>query len=307
MSTFRETAEEYLAIRRALGFKFVNQGRLLEQFVGYLEDADATCLTTALAVAWARQPAEADPAWWGQRLSVVRGFARHLHAIDPACEVPPADVLSARFRRAVPHLYSQEEIAALMAATSSLRSPLRRATYRTLIGLLACTGMRIGEAIRLDRGDIDWDEGLLVVAGKSGKPREVILHPSALGALRAYARRRDQLYRRPSTPSFFISHLGRRLVYRQACSTFRRLVTLTGIEPRGSSRPPRLHDLRHGFIVQTLLDWYHAGVDVEAVMPRLSTYVGHAKPAATYWYLEAAPELLALAAGRLEHAFGEPS
>ncbi|MGO8726901.1 MAG: tyrosine-type recombinase/integrase [Streptosporangiaceae bacterium] len=308
MNTFRETADEYVAIRRALGFKFVNQGRLLEQFVGYLENENATCLTTALAVAWAKQPADADPAWWGQRLGVVRGFARHLHTIDATCEIPPADVLPARFRRAVPYLYSQAEIAKLMSAASALGPPLRATTYATLIGLLAATGMRIGEAIRLDRDDIDWAEGLLVVrAGKHGKSREVALHPSTLHALSAYARRRDELCRRPSAPSFFVSHRDARLVYRSVCSTFRRIVTDAGIAPQRTPRPPRLHDLRHGFIVQTLLDWYRAGEDVQALMPRLSTYVGHAKPAATYWYLEAAPELLALAADRVEHAFREHS
>lgn len=143
MSDLRQAAEEYLAIRRALGFKFVLQGRLLLQFVGYLEETGASCLTTDLAVAWAKAPADADPAWWGQRLSVIRGFARHLHAIDETCEVPPADVLPAHFRRAVPYLYSEDEIERLIGAAGALLPPLRGETYATLIGLLAVSGMRI--------------------------------------------------------------------------------------------------------------------------------------------------------------------
>jgi integrase/recombinase XerD len=309
MSDVRQAAEEYLQIRRALGFKFVLQGWLLMQFVGYLEDIGASSLTTELAVAWAKAPVDADPAWWGQRLSVIRGFARHLHAIDERCEVPPADVLPARFRRAVPYLYSEQEINRLIACASALRPELRGETYATLIGLLAVTGMRVGEAIRLERQDVDWDQQLLVVrAAKHGKSRQVPLHPSALAALSAYASRRDQLCPRPGgAPRFFLAARGVPLAYRSVCATFRRVVTDAQIAPGRSPRPPRLHDLRHGFCVRTMLDWYQAGVDVEAVMPRLSTYVGHAKPSATYWYLEAAPELLELAADRLEHAFGEPA
>ena len=306
MSAFRQAAEEYLQIRRALGFKLVLQGWLLLRFIDYLENIDADCLTTELAVAWARAPADADPAWWGQRLSVVRGFARYLNAIDETCEVPPADVLPAHFRRAVPYLYSEEEINRLMSAAGVLLPPLRAETYTTLIGLLAVSGMRIGEAIRLEREDIDWDQQLLVVrAAKHGKSRQVPLHPSAMAALSAYGSRRDRLCPRSGTPSFFLAARGVPLAYRSVCATFRRVVTDAKIAPDRTTRPPRLHDLRHGFCVRTMLDWYRDGVDVEAVMPRLSTYVGHAKPSATYWYLEAAPELLELAADRLQHAFGE--
>jgi integrase/recombinase XerD len=307
MSDLRQAAEEYLAMRRSLGFKFAFQGYLLLQFVSYLEDRQAGALTIELAVAWATAPAHADPAWWGQRLTVVRGFARHLHAIDGTCEVPPTDLLTAQFRRAVPYLYSESDIADLMRAASALSPPpLRAETYTTLIGLLAVSGMRIGEAITLDRQDIDWAEQLLVVrAGKNGKTRQVPLHPTTMQALAAYASRRDELFPRPSTPRFLLSSRGVPLLYRSACTMFRQIVTDAQIAPDRTPRPPRAHDLRHSFCVRTMLDWYRAGVDVEAVMPRLSTYVGHAKPAATYWYLEAAPELLELAADRLAHTFGE--
>ena len=189
-----------------------------------------------------------------------------------------------------------------MAATVVLRHPLRRATYRAVIGLLAVSGMRIGEAIRLDRSDVDWPNGLVVVrASKFGRSREVPLHPATVDALKAYARERDRLQPKPRPASFFVSHVGARLVYRSVCSTFRRLVDTAALDWERASRPPRLHDLRHSFCVQTLVEWYRDDdLDVEALMPRLSTYVGHTKPVWTYWYLEAAPELLGLAAGRLE-------
>ena len=188
MNGFRQEAEDYISMRRALGFKFALQGRLVIEFAGYLEDIGATRLTTAAALAWATKPAGADPAWWNQRLSVARGFARHLHNLDPATEVPPPTLLSGRFRRATPYLYSPADIDALMAATVVLRHPLRRATYRAVIGLLAVSGMRIGEAIRLDRSDVDWPNGLVVVrASKFGRSREVPLHPTTVDALKAYA------------------------------------------------------------------------------------------------------------------------
>jgi len=305
MSALRAAADDYIGMRRGLGFKFATQGLLVLRLVDYLEAQGATRLTTALAVTWATTPVGADPAWWAQRLSVARGFARYLHNLDPATEVPAPGLLSARFRRATPYLCSPADVEALMAATAVLRHPLRRATYRALVGMLAVTGMRVGEAIRLDRHDVDWDNGLVAVhASKFGRSREVPLHPSALDALGAYARERDQLQGRPYAPSFFVSHVGARLVYCSVCHTFRRLVDVAGLPAApGTGRLARLHDLRHSFCVLTLLDWYRDGADVESLIPALSTYVGHTKPVWTYWYLDAAPELMALAAGRLERAF----
>jgi integrase len=237
-------------------------------------------------------------------LSVVRGFARHLQGLDPRTEVPPGDLLPARFRRAVPYLYSGVEIERLMHAIRTIRSPLRAATYQTLVGLLAVTGMRVGEALGLDRDDLDTAGGLLVVRlGKNGKPREVALHPSTIAALGAYAGRRAEFCPRPSSPSFFVSTAGTRLDYRSVWREFDRLRRLTGLTGRSRSRPPRLHDLRHTFVLRTLLNWYGAGVDIEAQLPLLSTYLGHVDPSSTYWYFQAAPELLALAAERLERAW----
>lgn len=302
MTDLRQALADYLAMRRALGFKLQRVGQLLPDFVTYLEQAGATTITTELALAWATQPT-GGAAWWRIRLRAVRGFAKHLHSVDPCTEVPPADLLPAPPSRATPFLYSESDIARLMAAARALVSPLKAATYETLVGLLATTGLRVGEAIRLDRADLDWAEGVLTVrSSKFGKSREVPLQASTLGALRVYQLRRDHLCPRPTAPSFFISTTGTRLDQPTFGSTFLHLVRQAGLRPRSGRCRPRPHDLRHSFAVRTLLNWYRAGYDVEAKLPLLSTYLGHVNPASTYWYLSAAPELLALAGQRLEHA-----
>jgi len=215
--------------------------------------------------------------------------------------VPAAELLPGRPRRATPYLYSDVEIAALIAAADTLRFPLRVATYKTLIGLLAVTGMRVGEAIRLDRDDLDLAHELLVVRdGKFGKSRELPLQPSTIRALRDYLRLRDRLHPAPSAPALLISPAGTRLLYCNVHATFRQLRRRAGLQPRSASCRPRIHDLRHTFAVRTLLDAYRSEADVQARLPLLSTYLGHVDPGATYWYLSAAPELLALAGERLE-------
>lgn len=305
MSGLRHEAVQYLALRRALGFKLVDTGRLLMQFIGHLEQVGATRITTDVAVAWARQSVRAKPLYWRRRLSVVRGFAGHLHTLDPATEIPPAGLLRCFPNRMPPHLYSADEIAALQHAAGVLfRQPLRIATYRTLIGLLAVTGLRIGEAVRLDRDHVDLDAGVLsVIEGKFGKSRQVLLHSSTVAALREYAALRDRSPVAATTMAFFVSTRGRLLV-NTVDYTFADLLDAAGIHVAPGARRPRLHDFRHSFAVATLLDWYRAGVDVQARLPVLSTWLGHINPASTYWYLQAAPELLAQAAARLERSAG---
>jgi integrase len=307
MSTLRQAAEDYLAIRRSLGFKLVAEGYLLHSFVGYAEQAGASRLTVDLALDWAGLPAGKDPVWCAKRLGVVRGFARHLQTLDPATEIPPADLLPRQTRRATPYLYTSQEVAGLMAAAGRLRSPLLAATYETLIGLLVSSGMRVGEAIRLDRADIDFDDGVItVVAGKSGRWREVPLHPDTTAALDRYARRRDVLCPAPQAASFFVSSAGTRLIPACVRRTFGDLVRAAGLHPRSARCRPRIHDFRHRFAVSTLLEWYRAGVDVQARLPLLSAYLGHVDPTSTYWYLEATPELLALAAARQQRVLQGP-
>jgi integrase len=235
----------------------------------------------------------------------VRGFATYLHAINPAHEVPAAELLPQRPRRASPYLYSDADIAALITAANSLRTPLRRATFATLIGLLAVTGIRVGEAIALDRGDLDLNPGLdrgrLVVRhGKFGKARELALHPTTVAALRRYQRLRDRLAPVTGTSAVFVSTAGTRLLYCNVHHAFHRLVRLAGLAPRSGSCRPRIHDLRHSFAVAAMLDAYGAGEDGQTRLTLLSTWLGHVHPGSTYWYLSASPELMAIAGQRLD-------
>ena len=302
MSGLREALDDYLTVRRTLGFKLKNTSYLLPKLVTYAEQAGASTITSELALAWARQPAE-KPIQWSERLKAVRGFARHLQSLDPRTEVPPAYVLPVRRSRTAPYLYSASDIAKLMHAARLLAPPFRAATYETLIGLLACTGLRISEAIRLDRDDVNYETGVLIVrTSKFGKSREVALQTSTIAALQTYACLRDQLHPCLATPSFFVNMRSTRLAYRTVNGTFVGLVKQAKIGPPAANGHLRLHDLRHSFAVRTLLAWYRAGVDVQAKLPVLSTYLGHIDPKSTYWYLSAAPELLALAGSRLQDA-----
>jgi integrase len=307
MSALRARAEEYLAMRRALGFKLTTQGRHLMSFIRFCDERAADRVTADLAVEWATRTTRGSgcEVYQARRLDVVRIFARHLRALDPATEVPPDDVLSRRYLRVQPYLYSPAEIAALMNAADALRPALRAVTWRTLVGLLAVTGMRQGEACRLLRDDAGLQAGTLVIRdSKFGKSRMVFLHPTAVTALRAYARARDRAFPQPEAATFFVNSRGRPLDGHNIQHTFAVLVAAAGIQAPPGQRAPRLHDLRHAFTVATMLDWYRDGADVQARLPLLSTWLGHVDPKSTYWYLQAVPGLLALAAGRLGQQAG---
>ncbi len=308
MSALEGNVEEYLAIRRALGYKLGGYDRVLSDFTAWLDNVGATVVTAERALAWAQSRPTSSPIRQRQRLTIVRGFAEYLHAIDPRTEVPPADLLPFRYHRTAPYFYSSADISALMTTARSLKPALKSATYETLIGLLACTGLRFGEAAGLDRGDVDLIEAsLLVRFGKNARSRHVPLHATTAVALSGYAAQRDRLLPRPAAPSFFVSTRGGRLAASSVQADFATLRRLTGLDKHGNGRPPRLHDLRHSFVIRTMIEWYRQGVDVQARLPLLSTYLGHVDPKATYWYQQAAPELLCLAASRLEAGFGGAS
>ena len=307
MNPLRSALKDYLAVRRQLGFILEADGRQLERFVEFLEQANAARITTELALRWATLPVNAHPQWWRARLGMARGFARYLNTIDPDSEIPPKDLLSARRSRVAPYLYSQAEIAALMQAARALTPAFRGRTHETLIGLMACSGLRIGEALGLDRGDVDLHDGALHVrAGKQNKQREVPLQESATEALRDYGQLRDRQWPKPDDQAFFLSMRGSRLKAKAVNYVFPKLVHDAGLNDDGKRRP-RPHDMRHTFALNTLLRWYRAGANVDAQLPLLSTYLGHVNPASTYWYLESAPELLALAGQRLNGIFGGSS
>jgi integrase/recombinase XerD len=304
MSQLSSHIEGYLAMRRALGFRLGKESRLLRDLAAFAEAADVSTVTTDVAVAWAILPRNATPVWAAQRLSMVRGFARYLQAFDPAAQIPPAGLLPARTRRVTPCIYSDAEVAALMTAARKLRNPLKAATFETLIGLLSVTGLRGSEAMTLDDSDIDAGPGLTVRATTFRKSRQLPLQVSTLAALAGYQALRDQLCRAPATGSLLVSATGARLCQATVQPVSRGLLRQAGIG-RDSSRPrATIHGLRHTFAVKTLIGWYRDGQDVQARMPSLSTWLGHAAPAATYWYLTGTPELLTLAAVRLEAATG---
>ena len=307
MNRLRRDAADYLMIRRALGFKLRGHDRLLEDFLAHLEQTGKETITTEAALAWATAPAEVSAIRWAQRLCAVRGFARHLHGLDPAVEVPPVDLLAGRRERPTPYLYTQHDIARLVEAATSLRPTLRAATHQAFFGLLAATGMRVGEAIHLDRADVDLDAGVLDINdAKFRKHRRLPVHRSTVAALRRYAEVRDELCPRPKAASFFVSLRGTRLLDVSVHGVFRELLQPLRLAAQPGAGGPRIHDLRHTFAVATLREWYRCGAEMTGKLPVLSAYLGHAEPASTYWYLQACPELLALAAQRLERLAGDP-
>ena len=306
MKSLSKHLVEYLALRRGLGYKAEREAWLLSKFVLFLRAKHRTFITTELALAWAKQPSDADPSWWASRLSVTRGFAKHVHLVDARHQVPPRDLLPRYCHRTSPSIYSPEEIVRLLGAARKLQSRVsgrgfRQATYETLLGLLAATGMRVGEAIRLERSDVDWKHQLIVVReSKFRKSREVVLHETVARALRRYAKRRDREHPQPHSSHFFVSLVGTKLVYNNVHHTFANLLRIADIHRERA----RIHDLRHTFIVRTILRWHRESLDIDALMPTLSTYVGHRNPTSTYWYLSATPELMALVSGKVEHALG---
>lgn len=221
MTDFASAAADYLATRRAMGYKFAYQGQMVDQFAAYLDGVGAEHLTIGHALSWAKQPAGATPVWWAVRLGTARGFARYLSAFDPATEVPPTGLLPEPSHRAVPYIYSDEDIARVREAAGRLCPEHRADTYQTLIALVAVTGMRAGEPVRLDCDDIDFDQGLLTIRNtKFGKSRQLPLHPSTVAALASYAQRRDQRRPKAKSTSFFTSAIGTRLLRDNVCTVF---------------------------------------------------------------------------------------
>jgi integrase len=301
MSELRQTATDYLAIRRALGFKLREHDRLLDGFLTYLEASAATTITVTDVVAWATLPG-VSPAVSSKRLSVVRAFARHMRCLDPATQIPPADLVARPAQRRRGYLFSQADIDRLIAVAGGLRPALRAATYQTYFGLLAATGMRKGEAIGLDRGDVDLNAGVVAIREtKFHKHRRLPLHPSTIRALSSYSEARDQLCPKPKGSTFFISERGARLAPSSVDRAFHQMLQAAGLAVQpGAVHHPTIHTLRHNFAVATVRDWHRQGGDPVGKLALLSAYLGHADPAYTYWYLQACPELLALAAQRLE-------
>jgi len=303
MNTLYQAVEEYLALRHALGFKLRDYGVCLRELISFLESKESSHITTKLAVEFATQRERQKPVSWKRQLGIVRGFALYRVGVDPTTEVPPPGLLPFRSQRAQPYLYTEEEIRRLLEAALNLVTPhqLQPWTYYCLFGLLAVSGMRLGEALNLQPHDVDWSESVLTIRGaKFGKSRLVPLHLTTREVLLAYAERRDQLYASRSVPYFFVSSRGTRLIERNVSKIFRQLSRQIGIRDPGAGNGPRIHDFRHRFAIETLLRWYRNGEQVSRRLPVLSTYLGHSNVTNTYWYLTNTPELMAAAAELLE-------
>ena len=306
MSTLRDDLRKYLELRRNLGFKLQEVGGALRSFVAFAERKGAAYITTDLAIRWTKESPPVQPSTWAARLCMVRRFAVWLSATDRRTEVPPVGLLPHRYHRRRPYIYSNAEIDKLVRAASRLPSPqgLNGHTYSTIFGLLSVTGMRVSEAMALDREDVNLEEGILTIRRtKFGKSRLIPLHDSTRRALIDYANQRERVVRRPTTAAFFLSEHGSRVTHWTARYYFAKVSCEIGLRApsRSHGHGPRLHDMRHRFAACILVDWYRRGIDVERELPKLATYLGHTHINDTYWYIEAIPELLELATQRLEN------
>ncbi|MGH8636457.1 MAG: tyrosine-type recombinase/integrase [Burkholderiales bacterium] len=312
MNTLREALQEYLDLRRGLGYKMHDAGLLLPKFVQFMEGRHAEHISARLALEWAQRPS-VQPAEWARRLCFVRGFARHRSAVDSRTEIPPIGLLPHRSTRARPHLYTEEEVERLLTAALELpvawpSTSLRPWVFHCLIGLLCVTGMRVSEALNLELADVDLDQGVLTIRGaKLGQWRLVPIHTSTSAILADYLERRERYFRHPVSSYLFVSRRGTRLDGGHVHRTFYTLSRSTGLRAAGTSKGPRLHDFRHRFALQTLTRWYQGCKNPGREMPLLSTYLGHVCVAGTYWYLSGTPELMVQAMARLERRWGESS
>lgn len=299
MKTLRNLLTGYLALRRALGAKLQAEGVRLPKFVSFVEEQESTYITTRLALDWAQQTSGRYPI---KRLTMVRGFAKYVAGFDPRTEIPPFDCLRRKFPRSRPYIYSDEEIKDLLRAAWKYRDE-PRGTYYCLLGLLTVSGLRIGEAIRLQTQDVDLENGILTIRDtKFGKSRLVPIHPTTVRELREFRQRRDGLLasENKSSHHFFISRKGTPLSHRSVYVAFRSLSVDVGLRKKTSGSGPRIHDFRHRFAVSTLICWYRSGQDAESLLPVLSTFLGHVSVDSTYWYLAEYPELMKLAVQRLD-------
>jgi integrase/recombinase XerD len=303
MNSLKEALENYLTMRRNLGFKLHEHGAALSDFVSFLEQKGASHITTNLALEWAQKPIACRPAYWASRLRYVRGFASYRSASDNRTEIPASGLLPYRPQRARPYLYTDNEIQQLLEAALnySRTTVFKRQTYYCLLGLLAVTGMRISEVLALKLKNVDLKAGVLTVEGsKFGKSRLIPLHVSTQKRLAAFILRRRRFLKGQKSEYFFVSNLGNRLDKGQIARVFYTLSRQVGLRGKTSSFGPRLHDFRHAMATKVLRQWYQNGENVEARLPILSTFLGHVHVSDTYWYLTACPDLMGEVVSRLE-------
>ncbi len=307
MNTLRQAVDEYLTMRRSLGFKMRDPGCLLPKFATFMEKHDAAFITQELALSWAQQPVNAQISTWAQRLSHVRMFARFRYSSDPRTQIPSAGILPFKPKRARPYLYTDDEVSKLLELSLSLPQHYKTCAllprvYHCVLGLLSVTGLRLGEVTHLQLSDVDLDAALLTIrSAKYGKSRLIPLHITTCQVLEDYINRRQQHFANQTVSDYvFVSSKGNRVDDAQVRRIFYQLSRQIGLRSSTASRGPRLHDFRHRFATNTLLSWYRADKDPERLLPILSAYLGHVHVADTQWYLENSPELMREAMHRLE-------
>jgi len=314
MNTLRQDIHEYLDMRRDLGFKLREAGHALLDFATFMEQQQASYITQKLALIWAQLPINVQPAHWAQRLGHVRGFARYRSSTDPRTQIPSPGLLPFQAKRARPYLYSDEEIQRLLHAALNMPPHFKSCAllpwvYYCLFGLLFVSGLRLGEVRNLMLEDVDLETAVLTIRNaKFGKTRLIPLHASTCKVLADYITRRQHHWgERPVSAYLFISSLGNQLDSSQVHRAFYKLSKQIGLRGESDSHGPRVHDFRHRFATNTLLNWYRSDQDPERLLPILSAFLGHVHVADTQWYLEGSPELMREAMDRLEQLWREPS
>lgn len=297
MNELQELGERYLKVRRAMGFKMVDAELHLNQYFRYLQEHHCPGQNLETTMEWAASGG-ASAGMQVRRISVIRVFVRWASSFNPRIALIPEHLAPSVPVRAVPYIYAPEQVAALMEQASLLPHCFRAATFWTLLGLLTCTGMRVGEVIRLNRQDVE-AELIHIIESKFGKSRFILVDPSTALALEHYAKLREKTFSGPLTGAFFVSTCGTRLIYQNVQRTVHELVRLAGIEATSVNHRPRIHDLRHTFATNTMADAYRLGRNPAQILPILATYLGHAQIDSTYWYLHSEPGLLGAAADRL--------
>ena len=304
-----QAVEDYLRTRRALGYQLLTEETLLRSLARFAESQEHRGpLTQELAEDWARASRRSDRYTWSRRLSVVRPFARYLRGDDARTQVPVQGIFGPAHRRIPPDILSKDEVMRLIQEAGHLlpEEGLRPLTFATLFGLLACTGLRVSEAVRLESEDVDLVNGLLHIReSKFHKSRLIPLHPSAVDALHNYARRRDHLVPSGSASAFFLLEKGIPVTYSRTRTALHGVRRGLGWKPISASPRPSLRSLRHTFACHRLIAWYEQGVDVNSRIHALSTYLGHGKVSDTFWYLSGIPELLAIAGKRFRRFPGQ--
>jgi integrase len=302
----RKNASDYLLLRRLRGYQQCDQAWLIREYLDFLDQHGFSAITVTNALAWACLPVNTRSRWRNQRLTVIRLFAAHIHAnIPEIAELIPPGLLPARVVRAAPYLYGSGQVDALIGEAGTLKPALQGQTLATIIGLMASTGMRTAEALALNTADVDTEQGTILVRGKGGKQRLLPVHDSTLTALARYGKSRRVLMT-PHDDALFVIPSGSRPLANTVQQAFRRVATACNLRPAPGKRNPRLHDLRHTFAVNTLIDAHRSGYGIDARIAALATYLGHSSPIHTYWYLSASPELLQLVSDRIEkHVQGD--